>query len=84
MNGVKLSETDLGVMVSKNLKTSAVFSNSKMGKLKKQNGKMLLGYYKARRSRKLEYSVQAQCSFLKKDIEVLQKFQKRANKLSEG
>lgn len=94
MNGVKLKETenerDLGVIISKNGKTSeqclaaAKKGNSVLGMIKRnikwKDKDTIIRLYKALVRPKLEYCVQAWCPYLKKDIEVLEKFREEPPK----
>ena len=85
------SERDLGVMVDNKVKFSAQCSkaansaNASLAMIKRnivtRNKKTIVKLYKALVRPKLEYCVQAWRPFLKKDIEVLEKVQRRATKI---
>lgn len=84
-------ERDLGVLVDKTLKFSehcnvvAKSANSTLGMIKRniisRDVKIITKLYKALVRPKLEYCVQAWRPFLKKDIETLEKVQRRATKM---
>lgn len=98
MNGRKLkastTERDLGVVISDTGKpseqclTAANKANSVLGVIKRnirsRNKAVIVRLYKTLVRPKLEYCVQAWNPFLKKDIEVLEKVQKRATRLVAG
>ena len=95
MDGHKLkqstSERDLGVIVcntgkpSKQCLTAANKANSTLGMIKRniksRDKDIIVRLYKTLVRPKLEYCIQAWNPFLKKDVEVLEKVQKRATKL---
>lgn len=87
-------ERDLGVLVEKSLKSSkqcakaAAAANAVLGMIKRtflcKDKDLLLQLYKSLVRPKLEYSVQAWSPYLKKDVQLLEKVQRRATKLIEG
>ena len=88
------SERDLGVIIcntgkpSQQCITAARKANSTLGMIKRniksRDKDIIVRLYKTLVRPKLEYCVQAWNPFLKKDIEVLEKVQKRATKLISG
>jgi hypothetical protein len=97
MDAVKLVETeeekDLGVVVSKNFKVSrqcakaAKKGNQMLGMIKRtimsKKKKVILSLYKALVRPHLEYCIQAWRPHLAKDIELLEKVQRRATRMIE-
>ena len=97
MDAVKLVETeeekDLGVIISKSFKVSrqcaeaAKKGNQMLGLIKRtittRKKKVMLSLYKALVRPHLEYCIQAWRPFLAKDIEVLEKVQRRATRMIE-
>ena len=93
LNSVE-EERDLGVLVDKNLKFSlqcnkAVNSaNSALGIIKRnivsRDKNVILRLYKALVRPKLEYCIQAWRPFLKKDIDSMERVQRRATKMIAG
>ena len=95
MGGVQLvhsnQEKDLGVIVTPNLKPStqvaraAASANSVLGRIKSTfsclNEQTLPPLYKALVRPRMEFAIQAWCPYLKKDIQKLEKVQRRATKL---
>ena len=95
-NLIKTSETerDLGVVISNNCKNSeqcrlaANAANRMLGlirrNIKYKSKDTIMRLYKGLVRPKLEYCVQAWCPYLKKDIAVLERVQKRATKMILG
>ena len=95
LGGVELAhseqEKDLGVIITSDLKPSAqvakaaAAANSMLGRIRKTftclNAETLPLLYKALVRPRLEYAIQARSPYLKKDILMLEKIQRRATKL---
>ena len=98
MGGTILSKTvkekDLGVSMSANMKVSeqcrieASKGKQVLGMIRRnityKEKSLILPLYKAIVRPHLEYCIQAWCPYLRKDIDVLDKFQRRATKLIPG
>ena len=98
MGGVILKTTDLerdlGVIIDYNAKPSsqclaaAKKANRTLGMIKRnikyKSKDVILRLYKSLVRPQLEYCVQSWCPYLKKDIEVLEKVQRRATRMIEG
>jgi hypothetical protein len=91
---VTIEEKDLGVIMHNSLKPSrqcteaAKKANRILGMIKRtvvsREKDVILRLYKTLVRPHLEYCVQAWCPFLKKDIEILEKVQRRATKMIKG
>ena len=95
MGGIELAhseqERDLGVLITSNLKPStqvaraASSANSMLGRIRSTftclNEQTLPPLYKALVRPRMEFAIQAWSSYLKKDIQKLEKVQRRATKL---
>jgi len=87
-------ERDLGVLVETSLKSSkqcakaADAANAVLGMIKRtflcKDKDLLLQLYKSLVRPKLEYSVQAWSPYVQKDVQLLEKVQRRATKLIKG
>lgn len=91
---VTSEERDLGVVIDSSLKPSrqcveaAKKGNRLLGIIKRtmvsRDKDTILRLYKAMVRPNLEYCVQAWCPYLKKDIEIIEKVQRRATKMIKG
>ncbi len=87
-------ERDLGVMIDSNGKSSEQCmlavkkANSVLGMIKRniqfKSKDVIVRLYKSLVRPRLEYCVQAWCPYLQKDIDILEKVQRRATKLIQG
>ena len=80
-------EKDLGIIVAQNLKSSsqcvapAKSANQTLGMISRKDKEVMMRLYQTLVRPKLEYCVQAWRPYLKKDIDLLEKVQKRATRL---
>ena len=84
-------ERDLGIMITKDLKCSkqcldaAKAANKILGMIKRtftcKSEDIILQLYKSLARSRLEYCIQAWCPHLRKDIDLLEKVQRRATRL---
>jgi len=91
---ITTQEKDLGVIIDSNGKsttqciTTVKKANVLLGMIKRnihfKSKEVIVRLYKALVRPKLEYCIQAWCPYLKKDIDILERVQKRATKMIEG
>ena len=80
-------EKDLGIIVAQNLKSSsqcvapAKSANQTLGMISRKDKEVMMRLYQTLVRPKLEYCVQAWRRYLRKDIDLLEKVQKRATRL---